>query len=117
MGEDLRLKEVLGDLTSTRLSNLVVAQVQLSDGLVQHEALDEDSDQVVIDQVSGKRKIGEGVSSTEAVLERGSVRHLHTEERSFVLHANMLRAIGQCQVTQVRKILENNADVKVLRGL
>lgn len=117
MGEDLRLKEVLGDLTSTRLSNLVVAQVQLSDGLVKHEALDEDSDQVVIDQVSWKGEIGEGIGRTEAILEGSSIGHLHTEKRPLVLHANVLRAIGKCQITQVRKVLENDTNVKVLRGL
>ena len=55
VGQDLRLEEVLGDLTGTGLADLVVREVQLGDCLVKHEALDQYSNQVIIDQVSWQR--------------------------------------------------------------
>ena len=57
MREDLRLEEVLGDLTGAGLADLVVREVQLGDCLVEHQALDQDSNQVIIDQVSRQRQV------------------------------------------------------------
>lgn len=57
VSEDLRLQDVLRNLTGTGAANLVVGQVQLGDCLVQDEPLRQDSHKVVIDQVAGQRQI------------------------------------------------------------
>ena len=114
MRQDLRLKEVLGDFTGARLSNLVMRQIELSDSLVQHEALDKDADQVIVDQVAGQREIGEGVCRPQAVLESLGIGHLHTEQRSLVLHAHVLCTISECQVAQVWQELEDQVNLEML---
>ena len=48
MRQDLRLKKVLGNLTRASLTNLVVRKVELCDCLVYHEALLENTGQVIV---------------------------------------------------------------------
>ena len=52
MRKDLRLQEVLSDLTRARLSNFVVRKVELRDRLVEHQALDQNANQIVVNQVA-----------------------------------------------------------------
>ena len=114
MRQDLRLKEVLGDFTSARLSNLVMRQIKLSDSLVQHETLDKDANQVIIDQVAGQGEVGEGVRRPQAVLESLGIGHLHTEQRSLVLHAHVLCTISEREIAQVRQVLEDQVNLEML---
>ena len=71
--QDLRLQQVLGNFTSTRLTNLVVRQVKLGDCLVEHETLDQDSNQVIVDQVSGEGQVSQRCGRAKAILEGGSI--------------------------------------------
>ena len=114
MSQDLRLQQVLSDLTRTRLANLVVREVKLGDGLVEHESLDKDADKIIVDEVTWQGEIGKRRCRSQAILEGSSIRHLHTEERSLVLHADMLGAIGERQVAEIGQVLEDKIDVEVL---
>ena len=58
MSQDLRLQQVLSDLTRTRLANLVVREIKLGDGLVKHESLDKDADKIIVDEVTWQGEIG-----------------------------------------------------------
>ena len=69
MSQYLRLEKVLSDLTSTGLADFVVRQVKLCDCFVEHESLDEDGDQVIINQVSWEGKVHERGSGSKAVFE------------------------------------------------
>ena len=70
-------------------------QVKLGDGLVQHETLNEDSDKVVIDQVAWQGQIGQSAGGAQAVLEGRSIGHLHSEQWSFILHADVLGTVRE----------------------
>ena len=115
MRQDLRLEEVLGDFTSARLSNLVMREIKLRDRLVEHEALDQDANQVIIDQVAGQGEVGEGGRRPQAVLERRGIGHLHAEQGPLVLHAHVLGAVSERQVAQVWQVLEDQVNLEFLQ--
>ena len=48
-------------------------QIKLRDRLIEHQALDQDSNQVIIDQVPRQRQISQRRGRPKAILERCSV--------------------------------------------
>ena len=89
-------------------------QIKLSDSLVEHETLDKDANQVIVDQVAGQGEVGEGVRRPQAVLESLGIGHLHTKQGPLVLHTHMLCAISERQVAQVRQVLEDQVNLEML---
>ena len=92
-----------------------MGQVELCDCLVQHQALDQDRDQIIIDKVAWKRKVYKRGCGTETVLEVLSIRHLHSKERSLIGHTNVLGSIGQRKVGQIGEMLEHVGDLESLQ--
>jgi hypothetical protein len=107
VGQDVGLQEILGDLSGSRVANLVVRQVKLGDRFVQHKALEKDRDQVIIDEVAREAEADQVVCLFQAVLEELGIRHLHAEVRTLVLCSHVLCTVGQLKTHQVLEVVEN----------
>ena len=88
-----------------------MAQVQLGDGLIQHEAFDQDGNQVVVNQVTWQTEVGQALAQLDVVSENFGVTHFHSEEWSLVLHADMLCTVCQGKMAQVRQVAKNDSHV------
>ena len=90
-----------------------MGQIELTDGLVEHQAFNQDTDQVIVNQVTWQAQVAETLGSFEALREYLSIGHLHSEKWSLVLHANMLSSVCQRQVRKVWQQFKDNAHVKM----
>lgn len=106
VGQDLSLQDELSNLTGTTIADLVVRQVKLGNSLVQHEVLNQDLSQIIIDQVSWQRQVGQRCSSPQALAEVLGVGHLHAKHGALVAHANVLGSVSQLEEGQVRQEVE-----------
>ena len=79
VSQDLSLKKELCYLTSTRVGNLVMREIKLGDGLIQHESLDENRDEIIINQVTRQSQEYERLSRSQTLTEYLSITHLHAE--------------------------------------
>ena len=69
MGQNLSLKNELGDFTGTRVGNFIVRKIQLGDSLVEHQVLDKNLGQIIIDQVTRESQVSQRGSGPEALAE------------------------------------------------
>ena len=67
VGEDLGRKKELSNLSCTGVGNLIMGQIELTDGLVEHQAFNQDTDQVIINQVTWQAQVAETLRSFEAL--------------------------------------------------
>ena len=89
----------------------------MTDGLVKHQTLNKDGNEVVIYEVSGQAEVHKTLRYLEALGEYFGIAHLHTEQRSLVLHSDMLGTIRELQMTEVRQVLKDDVHIKMRKEL
>tara|TARA_B110000285_G_C15073192_1_gene589179 strand:- start:569 stop:847 length:279 start_codon:yes stop_codon:yes gene_type:complete len=89
----------------------------LTDSFVQDQTLNEDTNQVIIDQVSWKTQVAQTLGKLHAIRENLSITHFHTEQWSFVFHADMLGSISQRKMTEIWQVVEDDTHVQVTQKL
>ena len=115
VGQNLRLKDELRNLTRATIADLVVREVQLRDSLVQHQVLHQDFGQIIIDQVSRQSQVSERRGRPQALAEVLCVAHLHTEHGALVAHAYVLGTIRQLEEGQVGQEVKQVRNLEVLQ--
>jgi hypothetical protein len=86
-------------------------QIKLADSFIQNQSLYQNTDQIIVYQISWQREITQALTELHTIRKYLSITHFHTKQRSFILHANVLGSVRQREVAKVWKVVENNAHV------
>lgn len=92
-------------------------KIKNTDGFVKNHSLDKNSNEIIIYKITGKTQINQALTDFHTIREDFCIAHLHSEERSLVLHSNVLCTICQGKVAKIWKVLEYNGHVKMRKKL
>lgn len=108
MGKDVGLEKILCNLFGSNVTDLVVGEIELGDGLVEHQTFEEvGADDIIINQVSWQGKSDQTLCLFQAVTKDCSICHFHSKVRSLVFHSQVLSSIGQLQVHEILEAVEH----------
>jgi len=79
VSENLSREQELGYLSCTRVTDFIVRKIKLTNGFVKYKTLNQNTDQIIINQISWEAQVHQRLGDFHALRENFGIGHFHTE--------------------------------------